>query len=85
MIVCSCNILSDSQVRAIASGTPRLRMSQIYHSLGCAAECGRCGHTIKVIFEELGRTLNYASQAKAVGPATDAGLRNLWRKVQEQA
>jgi bacterioferritin-associated ferredoxin len=56
MIVCSCNILSDTQVRSvIARGTPRVRMSQIYHSLGCAAECGRCGHTIKVILEEIGR------------------------------
>jgi bacterioferritin-associated ferredoxin len=67
MIVCSCNILSDSQVRAIASGTPRLRMSQIYHSLGCAAECGRCGHTIKVIFEEIGRLVKNEALRSEVG------------------
>jgi bacterioferritin-associated ferredoxin len=38
MIVCSCNFLSESQVRsAIGSDMPRLRMSQIYRSLGYAA------------------------------------------------
>jgi bacterioferritin-associated ferredoxin len=68
MIVCSCNILSDSQVRsAIASGRPRLRISQIYHSLGCAAECGRCGHTIKVILEEIRRLVKSETLATEVG------------------
>jgi bacterioferritin-associated ferredoxin len=62
MIVCSCNFLSDSQVRsAINSGTRRLRMSQVYRSLGCIAECGRCGHTIKIILDEIGRLV--ASEA----------------------
>jgi bacterioferritin-associated ferredoxin len=52
MIVCSCNVLSDAQVKsAIAGGTPRLRMSSIYASLGCAAKCGRCTHTIKSILD----------------------------------
>ena len=69
MIVCSCNILSDSQVRAIAGSKPRLRMSQIYHALGCAAECGRCGHTIKVIFEEIGRLLKNEALGGEVGKA----------------
>ncbi len=41
MIVCGCNVLSDAQVRsAITSAAPRPRMSYIYASLGCAAECG---------------------------------------------
>jgi len=56
VIVCSCNVLSDAQLRsAIASETPRLRMSRIYASLGCTAQCGRCAHTIKVILEETDR------------------------------
>jgi bacterioferritin-associated ferredoxin len=54
MIVCSCNILTDAQVRSvIASEVPRPRMSRVYASLGCAAQCGRCAHTIKVMLEEL--------------------------------
>ena len=53
MIVCSCNVLSDAQIRsAIASSEPRPRMSCVYSSLGCSAKCGRCAHTIKAILEE---------------------------------
>ncbi len=56
MIVCSCNVLSDTQVRsAITSAAPRPRMSYVYASLGCAAECGRCAHTIKIILEDIRR------------------------------
>ena len=53
MIVCSCNFLSESQVRSAIGCMPRLRMSQVYRSLGCTAECGRCGHTIKIMLEEI--------------------------------
>jgi bacterioferritin-associated ferredoxin len=28
-------------------------MSSVYASLGCAAKCGRCAHTIKVMLEEI--------------------------------
>jgi bacterioferritin-associated ferredoxin len=52
VIVCSCNVLSDSQIRsAIASGTPCARLKQVYTSLCCAAKCGRCARTIKAILE----------------------------------
>ena len=50
MIVCSCNVFSDQQVRStLAKATQRLRMSQIYHCLGTDVQCGRCAHTIKQI------------------------------------
>jgi len=53
MIVCSCNVFSDAQVRAtLASAPRRTGMSSIYASLGCAAKCGRCAHTIKSIIDE---------------------------------
>jgi bacterioferritin-associated ferredoxin len=53
MIVCSCNVFSDSQVRAaIVSAAQRPRMSRVYASLGCAAKCGGCAHTIKQIIDE---------------------------------
>ncbi len=56
MIVCSCNVLSDAEVRsAITSAAPRPRMGYVYASLGCAAQCGRCAQTIKVILEEIRR------------------------------
>ena len=54
MIVCSCNILSDEDVRVIARDPsyvpPRVR--EIYSRLGCNAECGRCVRTIKTIIDE---------------------------------
>jgi bacterioferritin-associated ferredoxin len=53
MIVCSCNLLSDAQVKsAIASGGTRPRMSYVYASLGCTAQCGRCVRTIKACLRE---------------------------------
>ena len=53
MIICSCNVFSDAQVRsAVADAGQRVRMSRVYASLGCAAKCGRCAHTIKGIIQE---------------------------------
>ena len=54
MIVCSCNVLSDHDVRnavSAASDLPR-NPKQIYGCLGCSAECGRCARTIKAIIDE---------------------------------
>jgi bacterioferritin-associated ferredoxin len=54
MIVCSCNVVSDHQLRsALAKAARRPRMSQIYDCLGSSARCGRCAHTIKRIMEEI--------------------------------
>jgi bacterioferritin-associated ferredoxin len=54
MIVCSCNILSDQDVRAIAQDPSYVppRVAEIYSRLGCNAECGRCARTIKTIIHE---------------------------------
>jgi bacterioferritin-associated ferredoxin len=58
VILCSCNVLSDVQIRsAIASTAPRSRMSHVYASLGCAAKCGRCAHTINIMLKETRRDL----------------------------
>jgi bacterioferritin-associated ferredoxin len=55
MIVCSCNVLSDHDVRAAVSAAadtlPRTP-GQVYRCLGCSAECGRCARTIKKILDE---------------------------------
>jgi len=54
MIVCSCNVFSDHQIRStLANATQRLRMSQIYDYLGSGAQCGRCAHIIKRIMDEM--------------------------------
>jgi len=54
MIVCSCNVLSDDDVRnAVNAAQPLPRNAkQIYGCLGCSAECGRCARTIKTILTE---------------------------------
>jgi bacterioferritin-associated ferredoxin len=54
MIVCSCNVLSDRDVRATLAGgqsAPRTA-GEVYHCLGCSARCGRCARTIRRIMDE---------------------------------
>ncbi|MEI7806804.1 MAG: (2Fe-2S)-binding protein [Hyphomicrobiales bacterium] len=52
MIVCSCNVLSDREVRtAVSSSAPRTT-GQVYGCLGCSAQCGRCARTIRKIMDE---------------------------------
>lgn len=54
MIVCSCNILSDGQVRdclAPGPGCPRTP-AQVYACLGCSAKCGSCARTIRSIMQK---------------------------------
>jgi len=52
VIVCSCNVISDQQVRSIAAERVVRATSEVYRCLGCSAECGRCARTIRRIMEE---------------------------------
>ena len=54
MIVCSCNVLSDHDVRDAVHSADDLPRSakQLYGCLGCSAECGRCARTIKGIIDD---------------------------------
>ena len=54
MIVCSCNVLSDHDVRSAVESSQDLprNAKQLYGYLGCSAECGRCARTIKTIIDE---------------------------------
>jgi bacterioferritin-associated ferredoxin len=48
MIVCSCNVLSDHDVRTAVTAEARPRSpGQVYGCLGCSAQCGRCARTIR--------------------------------------
>jgi bacterioferritin-associated ferredoxin len=54
MIVCSCNVLSDHDVRsavAASKDAPR-NAKQIWRCLGRNAECGSCARAIKAIIYE---------------------------------
>jgi len=53
MIVCSCNILSDAQVRTVANTATRRTTSYVFNCLGCRAQCGRCARTIREIMDEI--------------------------------
>jgi bacterioferritin-associated ferredoxin len=54
MIVCSCHVLTDDDVRNAVSAADDLprNAKQIYGCLGCSAECGRCARTLKTIIDE---------------------------------
>jgi bacterioferritin-associated ferredoxin len=50
MIICSCNILSDREVRlAVTASEPLRTIGGLFRYLGCTAQCGRCAHSIKRI------------------------------------
>jgi bacterioferritin-associated ferredoxin len=51
MIVCSCNVLSDRDIRSVV-GLSAHTVSQVYKQLGCSAKCGRCAYTIKEIVQD---------------------------------
>ena len=54
MIVCSCNVFSDRDVRsAIDNAASRpATANQVYGCLGCSPQCGRCARTIRRIMDE---------------------------------
>lgn len=56
MIVCSCNVLSDHDVRGCVNPGPDCprTAAQVYRCLGCSPQCGRCARTIRSILEEAG-------------------------------
>lgn len=55
MIVCSCNVLSDRQIRdAVAAPEAAVRTAgQVYRCLGCSAQCGRCARTIRKLIADV--------------------------------
>jgi bacterioferritin-associated ferredoxin len=52
MIVCSCNVFSDRDVRSAVEAERNPSTSRVYGCLGCSAQCGRCARTIRRIMNE---------------------------------
>lgn len=52
MIVCSCNVLTDHDVRTVVTGATPRTPGQVYGCLGCSPQCGRCARTIQRIMDE---------------------------------
>jgi bacterioferritin-associated ferredoxin len=72
MIVCSCNVLSDQDVRGTLAGnavTPRTA-GEVYGCLGCSPQCGRCARTIRRIMDEALTAANSACAANSGCPAS---------------
>lgn len=65
MIICSCNGITDHDVRRCAGSVDcRLTVSAVYRSLGHAACCGTCAQTIRSILDE---TAVHARTARECG------------------
>jgi bacterioferritin-associated ferredoxin len=54
MIICSCNVFGDAEVRAIM-GTAQSTggAGQVFRHLGHEPQCGRCARTIRKIMREM--------------------------------
>src|SRR6266481_2040655 len=77
MIVCSCNVFSDHQLRStLANATQRLRMSQIYDYLGSGAQGGRGAHIIRGIMEDM--TNGVIAPVDAMRACTVQNQRECW-------
>ena len=71
MIVCSCNVFSDQDVRSAVKTTENVRSAgQVYGCLGCSPQCGRCATTIRRIMDEA-----LEGAAAACGDCCQAGKR----------
>lgn len=79
MIICSCNCLTEAQVRESckrAEGAARSTF-EVYKCLGCSPKCGTCARTIrKIMHETLGQGCNAcpvaAENACSVAKIADA-------------
>lgn len=60
MIVCSCNVLTDSAIRTACHAERPRTTGEVYGCLGCSPQCGRCARTIKMIMDQ---ALGVASEA----------------------
>lgn len=53
MIVCSCNVISDTEIKESLQDDTRPRTpAAVYRCLGCSPNCGRCFVTVRSIISE---------------------------------
>ena len=69
MIVCSCNRLSDNEIRGCCKANAPRQIGQVYRCLGCSPQCGRCARTIDAIMKEVNATLSCACPEACHCPA----------------
>ena len=53
MIICSCSVLSDRQVRAaLDAPNPPCTPCQVHRHLGCEPKCGHCTRSMREIINK---------------------------------
>ncbi|MCA1438921.1 (2Fe-2S)-binding protein [Ensifer sp. IC4062] len=67
MIVCSCNVLSDEDVRSAVEAERTRSTSRVYGCLGCSVQCGGCARTIRRIMDEVLGSTRAAPATAACG------------------
>jgi bacterioferritin-associated ferredoxin len=66
MIICSCNVFSDHEVRtAVAVGAPPRTTGELFRYLGCSAQCGRCAWSIKAIMDAHAGVVDLAQRVQS--------------------
>jgi bacterioferritin-associated ferredoxin len=71
VIVCSCNVISDHQVRAVTAANAVRATSEVYRCLGCSAACGRCVRTIRTIVDEVRAETDVGADMAAASPCAE--------------
>jgi bacterioferritin-associated ferredoxin len=74
LIVCSCNVLSDTQILATLqslNGEHPCSPGRAYRCLGCAPRCGRCVATVRALL--IKAHVANSEVGCATCPAQDAG------------
>lgn len=71
MIVCSCNVLTDQDVRSAVcpEGGMARTAGEVYGCLGCSVQCGRCARTIRTIMTEALRDEAFPTKSFSTAPA----------------
>ena len=77
MIVCSCNVLSDQDVRSAVEAERTRSTSRVYGCLGCSAQCGRCARTIRRLMDEALGSAREASLPSVSQTLTSFGIGTL--------
>ncbi len=52
MILCSCNVVSDRDIRQHLDGCRRPSVGALFRQMGCEAKCGRCTRNILDVVDE---------------------------------
>lgn len=53
MIVCSCNVLSDHDIRnRLGARTDRPSIGAVFRHMGCEPKCGRCARNIVAVVDQ---------------------------------